>query len=125
MSKRGVAVDGQWYDDPTRLVLDPENATELWWDGRLWQLNITLLAPTPDNVGPLVAMLPKVTASLAGIHAAAGAVDGLLAGTLPAVTGSLDGLVNNPVATPPRTGGGSLRRRFYASTKQSGTLSER
>jgi hypothetical protein len=124
-SVNGAAVDGQWYDDSTRLVLDPEGAAELWWAGRLWELNITQLVPTPDNVGPLVAVLPKVTASLAGVHAAAGAVDGLLAGTLPAVTGALDGLVNNPVATPPRTGGGSLRRRFYASTKTSGTLSER
>jgi hypothetical protein len=212
-SRSGVAVDGQWYDWTDRLVLLP--ASELWWEGRYWQLSITQLDATPDNFGTIAGSLRPVTAALAGLTANAvtgdiaatlravtgnlagssllpvtgdiagtlaaisgalmgttvtspdsagtiagtlqavtgalsgeavnnyitatlpavtaalsgslvvgGAVVGTVGGSLPAVTASITGEVPVVVITP-RTGGGSLRRRFYSTTKSSGTLSER
>jgi hypothetical protein len=213
-SRSGVAVDGQWYDWTDRLVLLP--ASELWWEGRAWQLSITQLPVTPDNFGTIAGSLrpvtaaiagltanpvtgdiagtlravtsnisglsltavtgtldgtlavvtaalagthaqppdnvgtvtgalqavtgalsgdvvnnyitvtlPAVTAALSGISFTGGGITATLAATLPAVTGELVGEVPTVVTPAPRTGGGSLRRRFYSTTKASGTLSER
>ncbi|MGH2358941.1 MAG: hypothetical protein ACRDGM_00120 [bacterium] len=96
----------------------------LWWVGECWQIQLTVLPPTPDNIGPLVSALPALTVAMTGVAAAAGTVVGAIASALPGLTVAIQGLSVEP--GPPRLrGGGNLRRRFFAETKRSGALSER